>query len=318
MFGLVAASTHAAPKKAAEPVATVTYDIAEFLQSARPDDQPNPKIAPIDPDAPIGSDSEVTSQTEVRQQFIKLICQTIDPRSWQPDYMPATSISIDGQRMIVSQTKENHRAIANLLQQLHGTGAEKVQAAFNQFRLANCKFEKTELFLAVQSIAKETKIPIEVDWRSFANVVVFVDSPTTVDLKTPTAPRAIRALFNAAAGYTFPISINATPKAITVSYDHSNPKLISSRIFDVRSLPARVSGLDPAKPFTRAEALGALVDRIKKEIPDIKEVREAGGGLIVTAPPPIQLRVIEFLDDLDAQAIVQAAPASKRAGKEGP
>src|SRR4051812_3149625 len=99
------APCHAAPKDAAGPLTTVTYNVAEFLQTARPDNQPNPKIVPIDPDTPIGDDTQLPSQTEARQQFIKLICESIDPQSWTPDHVPTAKISIDGQRMIVSQTK---------------------------------------------------------------------------------------------------------------------------------------------------------------------------------------------------------------------
>jgi hypothetical protein len=43
---LAAAPCHGAPKVPPEVIQTVTYDVAEFLQPARPDDQPNPKILP--------------------------------------------------------------------------------------------------------------------------------------------------------------------------------------------------------------------------------------------------------------------------------
>src|SRR3954452_11737949 len=90
---LAAVPCHAAPKTAAEPVTTVTYNVAEFLQTARPDDQPNPKIVPIDPDAPIGSDTQFPSQTESRQQFINFICETVDPASWKAGHVPPAAIS---------------------------------------------------------------------------------------------------------------------------------------------------------------------------------------------------------------------------------
>src|SRR5258706_4685911 len=315
---VLTAPCHAAPKAPPEAVQSMTYDVAELLQTARPDNQPNPKILPIDPDAPIGYDTQLPSQTESRQAFIKLVCETIDPRSWDPGHVPLVAIAIDGDKMVVSQTIENQRHIANLLSQLHGDGSQQIKTRFDQFRLADTRFDKTTLFEAIQSIANETKIPIEVDWRSFGNVVIFAESQVTIDLKRPTAPRAIRAIFTSAAGYTFPIWIDATPKAIKVSYDSADPKRVLTRFFDVHPHPARVCGLDPDKPFTRAQALVALVDRIKKEVPGIKEIRDMNGWFIITAASPIQLQVAEFLGELDAQAIAKAAPAGKHAGEKAP
>jgi hypothetical protein len=318
-LSVLAAPCHAAPKAPPETVQTVTYNVAEFLQTARPDDQPNPKILPIDPNAPIGYDTQLPSQTESRQQFIKFICETVDPRSWkEADHVPPAAIAIDGDKMVVTQTKVNQRGIANILKQLHDDGSQKLKTPFDQFRLADTKFDKITIFEAIQSIAKETKTPIQVDWRSFGNVLIFVDTQVTVDLKRPTALRAIRATFASAAGYTFPIWIGATPKAITVSYDNADPKELLTRFFDVHPFPARVCGLDPGKPYTRAQALVALVDRIKKEVPDIKEIRDLNGWLIIKATSPIQLQVVELLDELDAKAITEGAPAGKHAGEKAP
>ena len=145
-----------------------------------------------------------------------------------------------------------------------------------------------------------------------------MDSPVSVDLQRPTAPRAIRALFTSAAGYTFPLLIDATPKAIKISCDNADPRQALMRFFDVHPLPARVCGLDPNQPFTRAQALVALVERIKKEVPDIKEIRHMNGWLTIKATLPVQLHVVELLDDLDAKAIAQAAPPGKRAEEKAP
>src|SRR5258706_5601571 len=141
-----------APKNALDPVQTMTYDVAEFLQTARPDDQPNPKILPIDPNAPIGYDTQLPTQTESRQQFIKFVCETVDPRSWKPDHVPPAAIAIDGDKMVVTQTKTNQRGIANLFKQLHDDGSQKIKTPFDQFRLADTKFDKTTIFEAIQSI----------------------------------------------------------------------------------------------------------------------------------------------------------------------
>src|SRR6266566_2519706 len=101
---VLAAPCHGAPKAPPEAVQTVTYNVAEFLQTARPDDKPNPKILPIDPNAPIRYDTQLPSQTESRQAFIKLVCDTIDPRSWEAGHVPAAAVAIDGDKMVVSQT----------------------------------------------------------------------------------------------------------------------------------------------------------------------------------------------------------------------
>ena len=45
----------AADPKPPEPLKTATYDVAEFVTGARPDDQPDPSPAVLTADMPIGS-----------------------------------------------------------------------------------------------------------------------------------------------------------------------------------------------------------------------------------------------------------------------
>jgi len=110
-----------------------------------------------------------------------------------------------------------------------------------------------------------------------------------------------------------PIQINATPKAISVAYDDSDAKQNQTRVIDLRALHARASGLDATKPFTRAEALAALIERIKREVPDLTNVKDMNGWIVVVnARGPAQLALVEFLDEIDAKAVAEAAKAAEK------
>jgi hypothetical protein len=293
---------------------TATYDLTGNFKDPRPEDQPNPKIGPVDPNAPIGQSTQKPTLAEMHAGYIKFICEVVDPPSWKPGHVPLGTVVIDGDKLVVSQTAENQRLIANLFKQLKpqydGTeaAAQKLYHAFNETRLEKTKFDATPLAEAVQAIAKQVKIPIEVDWQSFRKAAILADSPVTVEFDKPTGSRSMRRIFSAAAGYTLPIYITTTAKTVKVSYDDIKPKAELSRLIDVSTLPARACGLDPKTPFTRVQALDALVARIKQEVPTIKDVHRARGDapyIIVGGFAPDQLRVTEFMDEIDDQAIAQ-------------
>ncbi len=306
VFGfMLAMPPHSNAQRAPEPVEPATYDVAFFIDRARPDDKPNPKVSPHDPDAPFGPDTQLPSHTETRAKMIKLVQQTIDPESWKPGHVPPAAISIDGDRMVVSQTTGNQRAIANLLQQLHGDGSEKVLAVFNATRLPVVKFDKTPITQVVQAIAAQSKVPIEVDWPSFMIAPLTADSPVTIDVKHATVGRAIRSVFNSAAGFSLPLRIDATPKRMLVSFDSTQPTELVTRVYDLQPLPARTCGLDPKTPFTRAQAINALVDRIEKDILHSKRYRELNAQIILTTTARIHLQLVSYLDDLDAKAMAE-------------
>lgn len=297
---------HSGAQKVPEPVESATYDVAFFLDRARPDDKPNPKVGPHDPDAPIGPETQLLSRTEARAKMIKLVQQTIDPESWKPGHVPPAAISIDGDKMVVTQTVGNLRGIANLLQQLHGDGSEKVLAVFNATRLPVVKFDKTPIAQVVQAIAAQSKVPIAVDWPSFMIAPLAADSPVTIEVKQATVGRAIRSVFNSAAGFSLLLRIDATPKGMRVSFDTTQPTELVTRVYDLQPLPARTCGLIPKTPFTRAQAISALVDRIEKEVLHSKRYRQLNGQIIVTTAARIHLQLVSYLDDLDAKAIAEA------------
>jgi hypothetical protein len=197
--------------------------------------------------------------------------------------------------------------VANLFKQLAegSDGSNKLGWDFGLLRVRKLKFEKTTLSEAIATLSKETRTPIEVDWKSFENVALLPESPVTLTLNKPTAYAAIRAVFTSAAGYTFPMNTYATPKSIKVSFDKQKPAAKLSQMYDIRALPARASGLDVSKPFTRAEAIAALAERVKKEVPNIESVRSERFGIIMVdnATATVQQKVREYLDNLDAKTI---------------
>jgi hypothetical protein len=295
------------------PLQTVTYDIAPFLQNPRPDDQPNPPLGPVDPDAPIGDYTQRPSRTESRENFVKFIRdEATDARLWQPNHVPRGSLALDGDKLVITAPKEHHRMVANLLKQLNqgSDGSNKLNWNFGLLRVGKLKFEKTTLFEAVATISKETKTPIEVDWKSFENVALLPESPVTLMLNKPTAYAAIRAVFTNAAGYTFPISEGATPKSIKVKFDpkfnNMKPTQELSRLFDIRALPARASGLNVTKPFTRQEAIDALAKRVTKEVPKVLSCHgNQSGVIIVNGTAHVMQQVREYLDDVDARTMAE-------------
>ena len=98
-------------------------------------------------------------------------------------------------------------------------------------------------------------------------------------------------------------------KTIKVVFDPVKPTVRESMGFDVRALPARACGLDVKKPFTRAQVLDALAERIKKEVPGVESTKDnLVGMIIVNASAAVEQQVREFLDDLDAKTIAEAEP----------
>jgi hypothetical protein len=293
------------PAQQIEPVETATYNVAFFLERSHPDDKPVPPQTPLKPDAPIGA-APLPSRSEAQETLTKLVRETIDPLSWTPGHIPPAMITIEGEKMIAMQTSGNQRAIANLLSQLRGDGSEKLQDAFDHTRLPKMKFDKTALAVVVQAIAKETQVPIEVDWVSFMIVPLAADSPATIDLKQATVGRAIRSAFTSAAGLAIPIQIRATPKSVLISFDQTQPMEIVTRVYDLQALPTRSSGINPKQPISRNQALKSLVDRIQLDVLHSKRIREVNGQIIVSAPANVQMELMTFLDHLDAKAIAEA------------
>jgi hypothetical protein len=292
------------------PLETHAYNIAALLQNPRPDDQPNPPLGPVDPDAPIGEYTQKPSRSEARENFIKFIRdEATDARLWQPNHVPPSSLALDGDKLVITGPKQTHRMVANLLKQLNegSDGSNKLSWDFGLVRVGKLKFEKTTLIDAVATLSKETKTPIEVDWKSFANVALVPDSQVTLTLNKPTGYAAIRAVFTAAAGYTFPMTTYATSKSIKVAIDKQKPNDKLSQMYDIRALPARASGLDVTNPFTRQEAIAALAERVKKDVPNIETIRNERSGVIIVddASAMVQQKVREYLDDLDAKAMAE-------------
>jgi hypothetical protein len=67
-----------------------------------------------------------------------------------------------------------------LLGQLKGDGSEKLQHAFDHTRLGKSKFTGAPLTKVIESISKEVKVQIEVDWRSFHETPVTATSLATI------------------------------------------------------------------------------------------------------------------------------------------
>jgi hypothetical protein len=277
-----------------------TYDVADLIATARPDNQPDPTAAPLPPDAPIGAQSH--TRTEARREFVHIIRESVDPKSWEPDRVPPAVITFIGDKLKVIQSPGNQRAVANLISQLRGDGSEKLQAALEMTRLPRVKFDNTPLARAVQAVSAAANVSVEVDWASFGRISLAPEALASVDLVDPTAARAIRALFDAAAGRDLPLHLDATPKVIRIALDPPSAQEIVTRVYNLQAMPGRACGLDPKKPFTRAQALAALVARINDDAHE-QRLREVNGMIIMTASLDAHHRVAMFLDQLDAQAI---------------
>jgi hypothetical protein len=277
---------------------TQTFDVSDLLAGARPDDKPDPTTRPISPDAPIGRASP--SRTEAREAFVRVVRETIDPTSWAPGHVPPAAIALDGDRLIVVQSPDNMRGVENLLKQLRGDGSEKLQRIFDTTRTARTNLDKVALTEAVRSVASGANVVVDVDWGSFQRAAVVPEMPVSVDLSNATPARAVRAIFNAAAGRDVPLRIDATPSAVRVAFDDAAPGFYT-RVYNLQGLPAGASGRDPKKPFNRAHALAAIVERVV-DVVGTRRLREVNGMIIVTTTPDTHQRITRLLDELDADA----------------
>jgi hypothetical protein len=304
-----------APAAAAAAVTSVTYDLSDLINPARPDDQPDPTPARLAADAPIGGIH--SSRSESRKSLVAVIRESVDPQSWDPQG-PAR-LTLDGNRFVIAQTAYNHRMIVKMLRQLRESDqpGAKLLSRFNAaLRLPDgTRFERARLADAVAAVAKLVKIPVEINYKSLLKVGIAFDTPVTADISLQTPAHAIRTLFRSAAAgnVDLPVAFDATAKTVTLSLDARTWAALSdpvasrqtvSRAYDIRDLPARAAGLDPATAHPRQEVIDALVDRIRKEFDPIS-VSEKYGLLIVTAPRATAEEFVQYLDDLDAQAVAK-------------
>jgi hypothetical protein len=297
LFALPVGVALAADPKPPEPLKTVTYDVAEFVTGARPDDQPDPSPAVLTADMPIGSPPSL-NRTQAREHFVSFMKETIDPRSWQPT--GPGSIALEGDRLVVNQTAANHRAIANLFRQLREAPDERklLESFVSAPRLPQgTRFDHTEFATAVAAIGKAASVPIEVEYDSLARSNVEFDTPVTADVSGQTPAAALRTLVRAASGLRPHVQISAARKSITLAIDAPKEGQKQSRGFDIRRLPARSSGLDFAKPHPRKEVVDALIQRVEKEF-NLKGVHESG-LLIASGPAKTLAELGRYLNDLE-------------------
>lgn len=310
---LLLTSNASAAAKPPVAMTTTPYDLSDLIDPARPDDQPDPTPAKLTADMAIGGTHP--SRSECRKGMVDIIRESIDPQSWDPKG-PAR-LTVDGNRFVISQTPQNHRMIVELLRQLRESDQPGARL-INQFKTApriapDTRFKQAKLADAVAAISKTVKIPIEINYKSLLTVGIAFDTPVTADISRQTPAHAIRTLFRSATAENvdLPIMFHATAKTITLSLDTrtwidlSDPvasRQSVSRVYDIRDLPARAAGLDPATAHPRQEVLDALVERARKEF-DRVSIREQSGMLIVTAPCAKAEAFVQYLDDLDAQAM---------------
>jgi hypothetical protein len=172
---------------------------------------------------------------------------------------------------------------------------------FETRRSPRFKFDRIPLAHAIQAIANASEVPIKVNWPSLERVSVTPDSPVTVDVRNAAPGRAVRALIASAAGRPVPLEIRATAREIEIACDDEAAPGELTRVYNLQTLPARASGLDPTKPYTRAQALAALMGKIQ-DVLHSKALREVNGKVIITATVSTHLRITRLLDDLDASA----------------
>jgi hypothetical protein len=92
------------------------YDIAPFLVGAREESAPDPTLVPRRPDDVIGG--EYPTRREVVERLISLITETVDRDSWRDNGGDYGEVREEHGKIVVTQTKENHRYVKSLLGQL--------------------------------------------------------------------------------------------------------------------------------------------------------------------------------------------------------
>ena len=299
-----------APDAAAQGAERIvrTYVVSDLYMSGRPDDQPDPNPSRLGPDDPISRPS--ATRSEGQQAIIKLFRDTIDPRSWEKPYDRATDIVYRDGDLVITQTPANHRQIMSLLRQFReNPEGNKLAWKFGETRLPSKRFDEARLAAAIDWVAAESKVKIDVNWRDFQAAGIGPDSPVTLDLTKPLTERAIRAAVAAAApGRDVPFYITPRPPTMLLKYDAgAKPTDDSSSAYDIHVLPARAAGLDPGKTYPRSEVVAALIKRVESAT-KTTGVRESNGLLIVNGKRPVQTEVRKYLDRLDAEAMEESAP----------
>jgi hypothetical protein len=257
------------PPRAEKAIVTRRYDDAALQTNARPDDRPDPADRPLAPDDRIGL--RTSTAAEQRASLVKLVRETIDPKSWRAAG-GSFDIAVDGNELVVTQTAENHAAIASMLGQLKGDESDRAWHQFEAAVVPKLALRNAPLADALAEVSRAADLPVEVKWEKFRNAGLTPQAPVSLAAVRCRAPVALHAILRAAGvGPDAAIELRYTAKSVVVAPDPRSAKALrpNSCMINLQYLTARAAGL-PAEPKpTRAAVIAAVLKRLAADFPTV-------------------------------------------------
>jgi hypothetical protein len=283
-------------------VLTRRYDVSELLARARADGTSDPADRPLGPDDRIGGLTQTVSENRVN--FVRFICETIDPPSWR-DAGGSFEIALKRDVLVVTQTAENHAGLVRLLAQAKGDASDRAREKFEAAVVPELALRDAPLAEALATLSRDAGgLAVMVDWAAVRAIGLTPQTRVTFAGARLRAPVALHAILRAAgAGPDAALEFTYTSRSVVVAPEPPRPATeagTKTYVLTLRYLPARAAGpMAGSAKAARADVIDALLKRLGGEFPDVK-FRDVDATLVVMASPSDYYRLRARLYDLES------------------
>ena len=269
--------------------------------------------------------------------LVELITSTVAPDTWDEVGGAGTAVAYDPWGfVVVSQTRENHEAVAALLAALcrarqvmaspHAdpdaykplpvvpetqlAAVRKIEQALDQ--MTELHFTQTPLEEVVRYLAATHAIPIVIDRRSFDEVGLGTDVPVTFSLKGITLRQALRHMLR-----ELDLTYVVRHEVLKITTPEECECAVSTLIYPVPDFMASSSQAGAARP--ERPGLAGLTTLIQTAIwPDSWD--EVGGQGAVESVEPWGVLIISHTDEMHEQiaALLRTARQAHQSTPAGP
>jgi beta-lactamase regulating signal transducer with metallopeptidase domain len=300
-------------------VTTRVYDVRDLLTAAGADaDEPPDPVA-------------AETRRALLEELATLIKEAVDPASWRGDGPVAGDLRELRGQFVVTQSRENHRQIIVLLEQLRetrGPGANARAAAppppppparpaarppkngvafdapVGALRASGMEFTDV-----IDAIRDATGQNIFVNWRALKLAKVKRELPVTVDLSGLTLAEALQKLLTEVGGTHVRLGYTVDDGVVTISTVDDLARNTLTRVYDIRkaikgdgsreqdvaAVVRRIRGIDPLSWRDDDVVAGAAGPRGSRGTGAIRELQ---GQLIVTQTHDVHRRIMAELGDV--------------------
>ena len=291
----------------------------------------------------IAEDEAAKTQEELLAETVDLIKDTVSRDTWEQD----ASIRPMGGQLVVTQTREGHAALLDLLSQLRQSSGnrEEEEVRFEPDRarpgsksgpkpkttprsetharlestLPKLDFADVPLELVVQFMREVSGMKITVDWKALDVASVDKTTEVNVHLVKPSFGRALQLILDdisgAAVGTPTQIVYGVSDKTILITTAEAMSHQFSERKYDIRDLmsdPKWGRGNDFAENIT-----DTLKDTIDRDSWDNARIRVRNGTLVVSQTLPNHDAIAKLLADLRTPAKVDRSARRSRRPEPG-